>query len=101
MSKAFEQYPVAVLLHTADLMATYLDEQETRGELRIIFAYIIHSQYLGRRSAVTERNDLYEKKKSSAPKTRRRQSALIPTRLRRAACSILPDRSGLFPKQAF
>lgn len=32
MSKAFEQYPIAVLLHTADLMATYLDEQETRGE---------------------------------------------------------------------
>ena len=29
MSKAFEMYPLAVLLHTADLMATYLDE--TRG----------------------------------------------------------------------
>ena len=32
MSKAYEQYPIAVLLHTADLMATYLDEQETRGQ---------------------------------------------------------------------
>ncbi|MEG2597439.1 MAG: hydrolase [Oscillospiraceae bacterium] len=30
LSKAFEQYPLAVLLHTADLHATYLDEQASR-----------------------------------------------------------------------
>lgn len=28
LSRAFEQYPLAVLLHTADLMATYLDEND-------------------------------------------------------------------------
>lgn len=30
LSRAYEQYPLAVLLHASDLMATYLDEQ--RGE---------------------------------------------------------------------
>ncbi len=29
LSKAFEQYPLAVLTHVADLTATYLDEAET------------------------------------------------------------------------